>query len=361
MTCQGDNSQAIGCNTNPCPPVIPPVTYPPKITLGLPNECPDPEKPLNGYYKITNHGGSFFVTYYCRKRYFVHGPRLRHCESDGSWSAYVPYCLPVCGESSFTHTTVQHQRLRIFGGGASLPGLWPWQVALTVNGLLHCGGSLIAEDWVVTAAHCIYHRLTRKRYSKIKVHLGVHDITSEMKDPHVQRIDSKEIVAHPNFNWRTFDSDLALIQLKWKANITDYVRPVCLPNKQQRRKITPGAMGVMLGWGLTEGDKPTAELRQVYMPVVGHSNCQKAYEKEAWPVTSNMLCAGYASNTKDSCKRDSGGGFLFSDSKPGKKKKWFLGGIISWGNPRCGTPGKYSVFTHINSRFSRWIKNYIYN
>ena len=361
MTCQGDNSQAISCNTNPCPPVIPPVTYPPKITLGLPNECPDPEKPLNGYYKITNHGGSFFVTYYCRKRYFVHGPRLRHCESDGSWSAYVPYCLPVCGESSFTHTTVQHQRLRIFGGGASLPGLWPWQVALTVNGLLHCGGSLIAEDWVVTAAHCIYHRLTRKRYSKIKVHLGVHDITSEMKDPHVQRIDSKEIVAHPNFNWRTFDSDLALIQLKWKANITDYVRPVCLPNKQQRRKVTPGAMGVMLGWGLTEGDKPTAELRQVYMPVVGHSNCQKAYEKEAWPVTSNMLCAGYASNTKDSCKRDSGGGFLFSDSKPGKKKKWFLGGIISWGNPRCGTPGKYSVFTHINSRFSRWIKNYIYN
>ena len=102
-------------------------------------------------------------------------------------------------------------------------------------------------------------------------------------------------------------------------------------------------MGVMLGWGLTEEDNPTTQLQQVQMPVVNHSNCQKAYEKETWPVTSNMLCAGYASNNKDSCKRDSGGGFLFSD-KRANKKKWFLGGIISWGNPRCGTPGKYSCF-----------------
>ena len=360
MTCQGENSQAVNCNTNPCPLVIPPVTYPPKINLGSPNTCSDPDKPLNGYFKITDQDGSYFATYHCNKHYYVHGPRLRHCESDGTWSDYVPYCLPVCGESSLSFVNVQHQRLRIFGGGTSPHGLWPWQVALTVNNLFHCGGSLIAEDWIVTAAHCVYHQLTKKRYSRIKVYLGVHDILSGLKDPHVQMIDSRDIVPHPNFNWKTFDSDLALIQLKEKANITDYVRPVCLPNKQQRRKVAPGKMGVMLGWGLTEKDSPSTKLRQVYMPVVGHSSCQKAYKKETWPITSNMLCAGYASNAKDSCKRDSGGGFLFPESK-GKKKKWFLGGIISWGNPRCGTPGKYSVFTHINSRFSRWIKNYIYN
>ena len=360
MACQGENSQAVSCNTNPCPPVILPVTYPPKINLGLPSTCPDPEKPLNGYYKITDQDGSYFATYHCKKHYYVHGPRLRHCESDGTWSDYVPYCLPVCGESSLSYVNVQHQRLRIFGGGTSPRGLWPWQVALTVNSLFHCGGSVIAEDWVVTAAHCVYHQLTKKRYSRIKVYLGVHDIPSALKDPHVQIIDSRDIIPHPNFNWKTFDSDLALIQLKEKANISDFVRPVCLPNKQQRRKVTPGKMGVMLGWGLTEKDSPSTKLRQVYMPVVGHSSCQKAYKKETWPITSNMLCAGYASNAKDSCKRDSGGGFLFPEPK-GKKKKWFLGGIISWGNPRCGTPGKYSVFTHINSRFSRWIKNYIYN
>lgn len=360
MTCQGENSQAVSCNTHPCPPTVAPITYPPKITLGLPNRCPDPEKPLNGYFKIIDQDGSYFVTYYCKKYYFLHGPKLRHCESDGTWSDYVPYCLPKCGESKLTHTNVQLQRLRIFGGGTSTPGLWPWQVALIVNGFFHCGGSLIAEDLVVTAAHCIFQRKTRKFHSNITVRLGVHDISSEPQDPNIQSIDSKEIIPHPSFNWRTFDSDLALVKLRWKANITDYVRPVCLPNKQQRRKVRPGALGVMLGWGLTEDDNPTTELQQVYMPVVEHSRCQKAYEKERWPVTSNMICAGYAGNSKDSCKRDSGGGFLFKDSK-GNKKKWFLGGIISWGNPRCGTPGKYSVFTQINGRFLRWIKNYIYN
>lgn len=360
MTCKGDNSQTVSCNPNPCPPVIPPITYPPKIDLGLPNTCPDPEKPLNGHYKITNQGGSYFTTYHCKKHYNVHGPRLRHCESDGTWSDYVPYCLPVCGESSLSYMNVQHQRLRIFGGGTSPRGQWPWQVALTVNGLFQCGGSLIAEGWIVTAAHCVYHRLTKKRYSRFKVYLGVNDISSRLKDPNVQAIDSRDIVPHPNFNWSTFDSDLALIQLRWRANITDYVRPVCLPNKQQRRKVTLGTMGVMLGWGLTEKESPSSELRQASMPVVAHSICQKAYEKEDWPVTANMLCAGDAHSAKDSCKSDSGGGFLFPDSKS-KKKKWFLGGIISWGYPKCGTPGKFSVFTHINSKFSKWIKNYIYN
>ena len=210
-TCHGENSQAVSCNAHPCPPTAPPITYPPKITLGMPNNCPDPEKPLNGYYKNIDQDGSYFVTYHCRKHYFVHGPKLRHCESDGTWSDYVPYCLPVCGVSSLTDTNVQ--RLRIFGGGTSLPGLWPWQVALLVNGLFHCGGSLIAEDWVVTAAHCVYHQQTRKLYSRIKVRLGVHDITFERKNRNVQSIDSKDIVPHPNFNWVTFDSDLALIQL----------------------------------------------------------------------------------------------------------------------------------------------------
>ncbi|XP_068710256.1 SCO-spondin-like [Montipora foliosa] len=360
LKCQGGNSQGVKCNTISCPPVIPLVKYPPKINLVSPNSCPDPDKPLNGYYKITNQGGSYFTTYYCNRNYNVHGPRLRHCESDGTWSDYVPYCLPVCGESSLTHMNVRHQRLRIFGGTESARGLWPWQVVLTINGIFQCGGSLISEDWIVTAAHCVYKRLTKKHLAGIRIHLGVHDISSSLEDHNIQRIDSLDIVPHPDFNWRTFDSDLALIQLKRKVNVTDYVRPVCLPNKQQRRKVIPGAMGVMLGWGFTETDSPSSKLRQVYMPVVKHSSCQKAYEKESWPVTANMICAGYARRARDSCKQDSGGGFIFPDSR-NKKKKWFLGGIISWGNPRCGTPGKYSVLTHINSKFTRWIKNYIYN
>ena len=353
--CQGDYLQTERCNTNSCHLSNTPVTYPPKINLERPSTCLDPEKPINGYYKVTNQGGSRFTMHYCKKHYKLHGPRLRHCESDGTWSDYVPNCLPVCGESTLTH-----QRLRIFGGTESPRGLWPWQVVLTIKGVFHCGGSLVAEDWVVTAAHCVLQRLTKEPLAGLRVHLGVYDISSTLEDPSIQRIDSLDIVPHPDFNWETFDSDLALIQLQWKANVTDYVRPVCLPNKQQRRKVVPGSIGVMLGWGFTETDSPSTTLRQVNMPVVRHSTCQKAYKKDSWPVTANMICAGYARRAKDTCKQDSGGGFLFPFSK-NKKKKWFLGGIISWGNPQCGIPGKYSVLTDINSRFTRWIKNYIYN
>lgn len=95
------------------------------------------------------------------------------------------------------------------------------------------------------------------------------------------------------------------------------------------------------------------------MLVVFNKNCRRVYLSEIWFVIFNMFCVGYFSNYKDFCKRDSGGGFLFRDIK-GKKKKWFLGGIISWGNFKCGIFGKYSVFIYINGRFIRWIKDYIF-
>ena len=359
INCTGENLQVENCNTQLCPSV-PTATYPPKITLGVPHPCPDPEKPVNGGYRIIDQDGSYYVQHYCKEHFFVHGPRLRHCERDNSWSDYVAYCLPVCGESSFTSDDEQRRRLRIYGGANSLPGRWPWQVVLEMNNKFQCGGSLVAESWVVTAAHCVYNRGTKIPYPYVRVYLGVHDITSRHTDPQIQRIDSAEIVPHPNFSWKTYDSDIALIKLAWKANITDYVRPVCLPSKRQRRKTIPGAVGVMLGWGMTEISNLATKLREVYMPVVGHSNCQKAYKRQTWPVTSNMLCAGYKDNAKDSCRQDSGGGFLFPYSNR-RTKKWFLGGIISWGNPQCGTPGKYSVFTQINSKFAKWIKDHIYS
>ena len=299
MICEGNNSQAVSCKPDPCP-TFRPITYPAKITLGTPSLCPDPEKPQNGYFKKIEQYGSHYVTYHCKQHYFVHGPRLRHCENDGLWSDDVPFCLPICGESRLSHDNTHHSRLRIFGGGTAMPGQWPWQVALIVDEHFHCGGSLVAENWVVTAAHCVYDRQTRKLYSSIKIHLGVHDITYALGDPHVQSTDSIEIVPHPNFNWTTFDSDLALIKLRRRANMTDHVRPVCLPSKQQRRGVTPGTMGVMLGWGVTEIGKNTTELQQVDMPVVSNKNCRRAYLSETWLVTSNMLCAGYSSNHKDS-------------------------------------------------------------
>lgn len=349
VMCTGHEHQEEACGTEPCP------THPAVIILEESATCPDPGIPFHSERKLIDQTESYYVMYTCKKHFIMKGPRLRHCENDGKWSDTLPMCLPICGQSSII-PELKHKRLRIFGGSPSVPGVWPWQVMLEFN-QFHCGGTLIGERWIITAAHCVVYKNSNVTYPGITVYLGMNDITRKQRDHHVQTIEGERIFHHPKFNWKTYDSDIALIKLKRKVNITDYVRPACLPNHRQRAMVKPGSKGVILGWGMTESNGYTSKLREVHMPVVKHSTCVKAYKDDKWPVTSNMVCAGDKTNT-DSCFKDSGGPFLFFDKRP-RKQKWFLGGIISWGNPRCGVPGKYSVFTRLNKAFVNWIQHII--
>ena len=354
IKCKGENRRIEKCTMQDCPTKST-IKHPFVIKLGSPIPCPDLGVFENGRLKFINQQGSYFVIYSCRKHFTLKGPRYRHCESNGKWSDRTPTCSPICGQSRFP----PHDRLRIFGGQeVKQRGEWPWQVALEHYRKLHCGGTLINEQWVVTAAHCVIYKNSRDVFPRIKVYLGVHNITEQYNDKNVQLRPSSKIIFHPRFNWTTYDSDIALIKLRWKVNITDNVRPACLPNRVQRQQLKPGEKGVMLGWGDTELNQPTTLLRKVIMPVVGREKCQSVYKNEQWPVTSNMVCAGYDKGNKDSCNRDSGGGFLFYDRRKHRARgqRWFLGGIISWGYPKCGTPGKYSVYTRLTHRFVRWIK-----
>lgn len=360
IKCKGKAVDIRSCNKSNCQATKPPATYPPFVELGSPIPCPDPGTPRNGKRKFIDQiqFGSYYVAYSCNKHFTMDGPRLRHCESNNQWSDSMPECLPICGKSSSVYA---HRRLRIVGGSPTLPGRWPWQVVLEFQtaksefNSFHCGGTLIAENWVVTAAHCVVYGQTHVPYH-VRVFLGVHDITKRHWDSNVQIIPSEEIIAHPKFNWITYDSDLALIRLRWRANITDFVKPICLPNSYQRRSMKPGKKGAMLGWGITETRKSATALREVLIPIVDDKTCKKAYENETWPVTSNMICAGYRHLSKDSCNRDSGGGFVIFDERT-RKRRWFLGGVISWGNPKCGVPGKYSVFTKITHSYVKWIRH----
>lgn len=361
IKCKGKAVDIRPCNKSDCQATKPPATYPPLVELGSPIPCPDPGTPRNGNRKFIDQiqYGSYYVAYTCNNHFSINGPKLRHCENNNQWSDVLPECRPICGKSS---NVFAHRRLRIVGGGPTMPGAWPWQVALefdtfqpTFNSF-HCGGTLIAENWVVTAAHCVVYKDSKIPYHGVRVYLGVHDITRRHWDRNVQIVPSAQIIAHPKFNWKTYDSDIAVIRLRWRVNITDFVKPICLPNGFQRRSMKPGKKGTMLGWGTTESRKPATKLREVMLPIVDHKDCKKAYENETWPVTSNMLCAGFKLQSKDSCNRDSGGGFTLFDQRA-RKRRWFLAGIISWGNPKCGIPGKYSVFTKMTHSFVRWIRH----
>lgn len=118
--------------------------------------------------------------------------------------------------------------------------------------------------------------------------------------------------------------------------------------------MTPSKYGMAAGWGGTGAsliNKNRADvLKDTCLPVVSKPVCQSAYLR--YVVTDNMLCAGYAAGGQDTCRGDSGGGFVFYDST---SNKWLLGGVVSWGSDRgCGLANKYAVFVKI-ARFVQWI------
>lgn len=119
-----------------------------------------------------------------------------------------------------------------------------------------------------------------------------------------------------------------------------------------------------VGWGKTSGRDALAKtgglantLKEACLPVVTEAVCSQSFLDEGYIVTANMLCAGHASGGKDICQGDSGGGFVFFDNQ---KKKWVLGGIVSWGSSQgCGLPNKYGVYVKVTN-FIGWIRRNLF-
>ena len=109
---------------------------------------------------------------------------------------------------------------QIVGGEEAVPGAWPWQVALVHSDSAslydgqYCGGVLVDEQWVLTAAHCVDGFST----ADFDIALGVHNLLKP--EPNYQRISPRSITIHPDYNPNSYDSDIALVQLETPALIT---------------------------------------------------------------------------------------------------------------------------------------------
>ena len=199
----------------------------------------------------------------------------------------------------------------------------------------------------------------------IEVRLGKL-FTDKIKHPEretAQIIQADNIIIHPQYSSKSFDSDIALIHLSSDAVFTDYVRPICLPlrkNDEDRFLLKPGNIMVITGWGGEKKDGRTLKrLHKVTVPVVEQTLCQKAYHPR-YTVTTNMFCAGYHNGSLgDACQGDSGGPLAMENSRtPGDDdQRWVLAGVVSWG-AGCGRIGKYGVYTKV-SAFTRWINDQI--
>uniref|UniRef100_A0A3B4FLR1 Serine protease 56 n=1 Tax=Pundamilia nyererei TaxID=303518 RepID=A0A3B4FLR1_9CICH len=211
-------------------------------------------------------------------------------------------------------------RSRIVGGSPAPPGSWPWLVNLQLDGALMCGGVLVDSSWVVTAAHC-FARL---------VCMG-----------------NNRSVTSLQFNPKTFNNDIALVELTSPVVLSQHVTPVCLPSGMEP---PTGSPCLVAGWGSLYEDGPSADVvMEAKVPLLPQSTCKSALGKEL--VTNTMLCAGYLSGGIDSCQGDSGGPLIYQDRISGRFQ---LHGITSWGDG-CGEKGKPGVYTRV-SAFSDWIQ-----
>uniref|UniRef100_A0A672G4C4 Peptidase S1 domain-containing protein n=1 Tax=Salarias fasciatus TaxID=181472 RepID=A0A672G4C4_SALFA len=244
-----------------------------------------------------------------------------------------PSCLgvcPVCGRASLNN--------RIVGGEVAPEGNWPWQVSLNRFGVQFCGGSLINEEWVLSAAHC-FQGLTTAR---LTAHLGRQSQSGP--NPNEQSWSISQIVSHPNYSNVTEDNDIALLRLSSPATFTSSIVPVCL--------AAPGSAahtGVnvwVTGWGNTEPRLTPAMLPCVEVPVVGNRQCN--CNLGVGRITDNMLCAGLTEGGRDACQGDSGGPLV---SRQGGV--WVQLGIVSFGSG-CANPGLPGVYTRV-SRYMSWI------
>ncbi|XP_003701884.2 proclotting enzyme [Megachile rotundata] len=231
---------------------------------------------------------------------------------------------------------------RIVGGQNADPGEWPWIAALFNAGRQFCGGSLIDDKHILTAAHCVAN-MNSWDVARLTVRLGDYNIKTNTEIRHIERR-VKRVVRHRGFNARTLYNDIALLTLNEPVPFTDQIRPICLPSGSQ---LYSGKVATVIGWGsLRESGPQPAILQEVSIPIWPNSECKVKYGAAApGGIVDSFLCAGRAA--KDSCSGDSGGPLMVNDGR------WTQVGIVSWGIG-CGKgqyPGVYTRVTH----FLPWI------
>ncbi|XP_034183521.1 uncharacterized protein LOC117605855 [Osmia lignaria lignaria] len=242
---------------------------------------------------------------------------------------------------------------RIVGGVESSPGDWPFLAALLggPEQIFYCAGVLIADQWVLTASHCVGN-FSYTDVSGWTIQLG---ITRRHSHTYLgQKLKVKTVVPHPNYNLGVAqDNDVALFQLEKRVQFHEHLRPVCLPSANMH--LTPGTICTVIGWGKkndTDSSQYEPSVNEVRVPVLNREICNSWL---AVNVTDGMICAGYADGGKDACQGDSGGPLLCQDEHD--KEKWFVGGIVSWGI-NCAQPKLPGVYAYV-PKYVPWIRSEI--
>ncbi|TMW52759.1 hypothetical protein DOY81_002163 [Sarcophaga bullata] len=235
----------------------------------------------------------------------------------------------------------------------------------------HCGGSLINNRYVLTAAHCI--PTDNEKHVKLSaVRLGEWNITTDpdcqiirnggkaCADPHLD-VGIEQIHVHPDYrvnakNEGPFQyNDIALIRLDRDIHFTDFIQPICLPVRPfQRTEIFDGVVMYVAGWGFTETGVKSPVKKKVIVPGFDFERCRQEFLKRRRLLKPPQMCAG-GEPGEDACTDDSGGPLITKQSVD-SRDVYVLVGVVSFGSKYCGTPGLPGVYTRVGA-YMEWIES----
>ncbi|XP_036281106.2 serine protease 55 [Pipistrellus kuhlii] len=245
----------------------------------------------------------------------------------------------ACGKRPTYEEEFQHSR--IIGGMEAEEGEFPWMVSIQAGNQHFCGGTIINNWWIVTAAHCLSN--DELNPMDLSIVLGTNDLQS----PFLEVKGVTSIVIHKNFERSTMDNDIALLLLNTEIKFSGLKEPICMPRQPGPTKWNKCWVA---GWGQTKPDDKNSEssdLKKVPIVIMDWRECTKVFPK----LTKNMLCAGYANKSYDSCQGDSGGPLVCTTESD---RKWYQVGIISWGRS-CGQKNIPGIYTLLYN-YGPWIK-----
>ncbi len=258
-------------------------------------------------------------------------------------------CLPEADSGCGTRHPAESSIQRIVGGQDAVRGAWPWYAQLQFRNAFICGGTLVDNKYIVTAAHCFGSGRNNAAYWKVI--LGKNRESDSGNDEHVS--DVTDIILH-SYDQTTKDNDIAVLVLaNPPLEDSQFINSVCLDTAVSI-SFDSTSVCFIAGFGRTEeGGNVATVLQEAMVPLVSTGICNTKYTGR---ITANMICAGYLEGGIDACQGDSGGPLVCSrQDESANVERWYLAGITSWGYG-CARPNFPGVYTNV-ARYGGWLEN----